>query len=56
MEHVRTDMAAATVPPVTKGTAFSVGLICKQDSRGRVRQPHRQHPTTLQKEQDGVEL
>ncbi len=41
--------------PVIKGTALSVGLFCKQYHRVRVLQPHRQHPTILQKEQEGVE-
>ncbi len=55
MADAGTNMAAVTVSPVTKGFAFSVGVIGKQDHRGRVRQPHRQHPTPRSKEQDDVE-
>ncbi len=55
MTDAGANMAAVTASPVTKGTAFSVGVIGKQGHRERVRQLHRQHPTTLQKEQDDVE-
>ncbi len=50
MADVKADMAAVTVPPVTKGTALSVDLCCKYDHRVRILQPHRQHLTTQQKE------
>ncbi len=53
MADVKANVAAVTAPPVTKSTAPSGDLFCKQDHRVRVLQPNRQRLMILQKEQEG---
>ncbi len=53
MADVRANMAAVTVPPVTKSTALSDYLFGKQGRRVLVPQPHRQHLMILPTEQEG---
>ncbi len=53
MADVRANMAAVTVPPVTKSTSFSDYLFCKQGHRVLVPQPRRRHLMILPKEQEG---
>ncbi len=52
MADVRANMAAVTVPPVTKSTALSDYLFGKQGHSVLVPQPHGQHLMILPTEQE----